>query len=418
MFKPLLFISACIYSFSSVLATDEITLDTASMGAKYINDVYVDLETGAKKEVSRTNWDIAFTTSIRGAAILANNANNVEVMVYPKSTISGFHSVDTTGCYKWTRLYNAESNWDLGAFNVTTNDNSLMDYGWGAYNVTTHDVNGDSIFLVKTAKGMKKLVILRKISVENRIEFYHANLDNSDSTFVNLKANDYPNRNFVYYGLDSKEIVDREMDADKWDILFTKYMSYIPAGPGVFQWYPVVGVLINPKAVAAKYHSATLKKNTFEAYNSTDLNSTKNTIGSDWKVFDKNTFTYQVPDTNVYFIKSKTGNTHKFYFNYFGASSTGKAMFAHKLLLHVDLNDLKSRKLRIYPIPASTAITVETQVGKVNVSLYTIEGKKVYEAQEAGGIFTVEVNTLKTGIYLLKLESASGVEVKQISVNR
>jgi len=418
MFKPFISISACLFSILSAQATDVIMKDSVSMGAKYANDVYVDVDGGTQKEVSRTNWDIAFTTKIRGAAIMANNGNGVEVMIYPKSKKDGFHTVDTTGCSKWPRLYNSETSAELGAFNVTTTDKSQMDYGWGVYNMTSHNVVGDSIFLIKTAAGMKKLVILQKVSVENRIEFYYSNLDNSDSTFVNLKANDYPNRNFVYYSVDNKQMIDREMDADKWDLLFTKYTAYIPAGPGVFQWYPVIGVQLNSTTKAIYHHAANLNRDTYETFNNADFSSNQNTLGWEWKVLDNNTYKYSVPDTNVYFIKTAANNVYKFYFTAYAGSSTGKVSFERKKLITTALTDSKSKKLRVYPTPASSYLTVETEVGKVEVSLYSIKGTKVYETQENGGIFSVDVNNLTNGVYVLKLETATGTQVKQITVNR
>ena len=72
----------------------------------------------------------------------------------------------------------------------------------------------------------------------------------------------------------------------------------------------------------------------------------------------------------------------------------------------------------LFPNPFSDAITVRSQVeGNKQISVYTLEGKKVYEKQHSESIITINLTDQKQGIYfihILDIKSGASMIVKTI----
>lgn len=159
---------------SCTKSSDEQTLVTTgeniSLGAGYANDIYYRLSDGLTTSVPRTNWDIAFCVSSREAAILTNGTSGVILKAYPESGWSWADNVDTTGYHSWTTLYNSDTTWTEGAFNM--NATGHPNYGWGEYDMNTHNLNGISLYIIKTrAASFKKIWIESKISAQQKYTF-------------------------------------------------------------------------------------------------------------------------------------------------------------------------------------------------------------------------------------------------------
>jgi len=63
------------------------------------------------------------------------------------------------------------------------------DYGWGVYNTVTHNVTGDSIYVIKVGNELKKLWIIKKVSINNIYHIRYANLDGSNEQIIELDIN-------------------------------------------------------------------------------------------------------------------------------------------------------------------------------------------------------------------------------------
>src|SRR5690606_2911666 len=97
-------------------------IDQTGFGSGYFEQSYYDIETGQTTGVDLLIWDLAFTVSGQGAAVLINEgvpssmgAPLGEVQLYYVEGMS-WTDTDTTGKQ---RLYNDESDWESGAFNAT-----------------------------------------------------------------------------------------------------------------------------------------------------------------------------------------------------------------------------------------------------------------------------------------------------------
>jgi hypothetical protein len=299
-----------------------VTLETksgiVSLGAEYADDIYYSLSNGIIIGAPRNNWDIAFCVAPREAAILTNTTAGVELKVYP--TASGWNwsdPVDTAGYSGWVPLYNSDTTWTEGAFNM--NATGHPNYGWGVYDVNTHNLTGVALYIIKTRAGSyKKIWIMEKLSALQKFTFRYSDIDGSNENTVNLDLAG-STKNFVYYSLDSNEKIDREPDNDKWDVLFTKYHTLIENKD-----YTVTGVLQNISVTA---QVSTDTDPASKIFPTTGFLTSISTIGYDWKVINMQTFQYTIDDTRVFYVKDLSGAVHRIKFKTFEGSTTGNITF-------------------------------------------------------------------------------------------
>jgi hypothetical protein len=197
------------------------------------------------------------------------------------------------------------------------NATDFPNYGWGDYDMITHNVNGVSLYLIKTREGlMKKIWIEKKMSVDQKYIFRYANIDGTDEKDVTLDMAGMTT-NLDYYSIDTGEEVNREPDASTWDIVFTKYIDNSIN-------YPVTGVLENIDIKAQEVNAADISPDEMpETGYLTDISA----IGSDWKIIDMATYQYSMDDTKAYYVKDRDNNIYRIQFRSFEGSSTGNLSF-------------------------------------------------------------------------------------------
>jgi hypothetical protein len=310
----LIILNSCTKSTDSVsLTTKSVAL---SMGGGYANDIYYSLNDGLMTSVPRNNWDIAFSVAPREAAILANTTSGVVLKVYPTSPGWNWSdAVDTAGLHGWAPLYNSDTTWTEGAFNM--NATGHPNYGWGEYDVNTHNLTGIALYIIQTRAGSyKKIWIMNKLSAQQKYSFIYSDLDGTNEHTVNLDLAS-STKNFVYYSLDTDAEVDREPDKDKWDLLFTKYFDKSIN-------YPVTGVLQNFDVTALESSDTDPLSTDFPA---TGFMTDISTIGRDWKDAPPPDYVYIIDETRVFFVKDLNSTVYRIKFKTFEGSSTGNLSF-------------------------------------------------------------------------------------------
>ena len=402
-------------------------IDSVFMGPGYINEIYYSMSNGSQGAVNRKQWDIAFRTSRMSASILTNDAANnnaiglsgVELYAYPKADTSGWTTFDTTGFSTWKNLVNSTTDWETGAFDQ--NQLGHPDYGWGKYNTATHDVIGDSLFLIKLRDGsLRKIWIMRKYSSLNKFEFRYANIDGTNEYTVMLDCSGSVTKNFLGYSLTTNESVDFEPVAStSWDILFTKYMYTYPDGT----LYPVTGVLSN---YGVKVNTFEHVAPDFNGYNLATMDSTRSSIGWEWKYYDFNNNVYKVVDSLAYFVLDKHGNIYKLVFKEFAGSSTGKIVLEKELVKPSGMgeNPLSTFNMVVYPNPASTETNLilnAAEVSGIEILLTDLSGRMVWHQDSQ--IRKNELNTVKIpvsglpeGLYLLTVSSGLNKSTSKVVV--
>jgi hypothetical protein len=396
-------------SFSSLIF-GQMTVDSIIMGPSYANDIYYSMQNGEVHSVDRTNWDIAFHTHIWSSEILVNDGKGAELRTYPYSDTTGWNAIDTTGLSNWPVLYNDANNWLNGAFSRSSKGHP--DYGWGRYNTITHEVIGDSLYILTFADGTaKKLWIVKKKSTQNTYIFKYADLDGSNEVNSMVNCGDYQGKNFVYFSLQTGEILDREPAADSWDILFTKYVAILENDSP----YPVTGVLNNINVPANEYNEVGPD---FDDWTSLPMDSTRSPIGYDWKTFDMGSFSYIVDDSTAFFLSNMNADVYKLVFSEFDYT-VGKTIFSKDLISAAGIEDEDLGIIfTMYPNPATNKITLEVsgEMQLEKVTIIDLSGRLVLQTEAREETITLNIDSIIPGMYLVSIQGGNKHHVRKLLI--
>jgi hypothetical protein len=309
--------------------TNPYSEQTVAMGASSASDVYYSLANGEANTVTRGDWDIAFSTPTQSATVLINEGAGVEL--YCAGDSNDWESIDENTISGLQPRYNDKTGWSVGAFNVNANAADPFNFGWGHYDMSDHNVYGDSIYIIKLSNGeYKKFFYRKRIGATAEHNLSWANLDGSGQVDTVLVATSYVGtRNFIHYSLVNQEFVEAEPLKEDWDLLFTRYVIQIPAGPGVIMNYPVMGVLSNIGVTVAKA-TGVPAASAVETDASGGYSALSDAIGYDWKVSDPDTHEVSLVDSVSYFVKAVDGKKYQLYFSNYGGSTAGTISFKIK----------------------------------------------------------------------------------------
>jgi hypothetical protein len=335
MKKTLLYLAIGITFFATACQKEEtpgptgdysIKPDSLLSGAGYANDVYYSLQNGVVDTRPKNEWDLAFTTLSQTASILINSGNKDSLFVWQGGTAADFNSASTANISQNLATNFSDSSWyNNSAFEQNLNPANSSDAGWGIYNSNTHDVVGDSVYILKLTDGSyKKIVIVSRSGVAGSTHDFTVKIAdlaaNAVAETVVIPTTTYSTKNFVYYSVVNKQIVDREPDKTTWDFVFTKYDSRQPG-------YPLVtGILTNEGVASAKLAVA----DSAISYKLVTFSKSIGNIGSAWKHFSNATSTYEISNP-FYYVKSKSGQYFRIKFKAFDYT-VGKTVFEKTLL--------------------------------------------------------------------------------------
>jgi hypothetical protein len=402
--------------------------DTLVMGPGYAEDVYYQISSGNKHNVSNANWDLAFSAITTmsnphyGVGVWVNEATNaatsrVELYSIHKSASAEFLTLsgaDTVGA-TMTQLHNSSTTYAHGAFNDNSSGD-IMDYGWGFYQGSpSHTIEGDSIYIAIKDEVAYKIWIRKCTSMPPVTwEFYVGLLDNSqpiDTVKINITA-DYADRTFAYYSLSTKQVFDREPNIDNWDFNLTRYMALISMGPGAPVPYPTTGVLSNPFVEVVEVRDVDADIVNYMNYISL-FESDIDIIGRDWK---KSTFSgneYDM-DTVTYFVRSRDLSIHQIEFTYSTLSSSGITALRKRT---VSTNSVKDATVPVQtwalaPNPASDQVNVVLDA-KANSEAYIlvtdITGKIIknlaINVKPGMNAFRFQTGDMPSGMYIVTVSN-------------
>ena len=321
-----------------------------SMGAGYANDVYYSLSDGVVATVPNNDWDVAFTTDLFDATVRVNAAAGIEVFL-ASADLTDWSTLDTTGIFD-SPLYNSDASWTVGAFNQQSSGS--FNYGWGTYNTTTHNVLGTRIYVLRYPDGSHRKFAIEQMLASGTYTFKYADLDGSNETQGTLSKTAYSGKPFVAYSFASNSVVDREPASGTWDLLFTKYFAAV--APGVY--YPVTGVLTAPGVATAIRTGLPVLD---DSYASLSFEDSLGAIGYNWKAFNMTTFSYDIADSVVYFVRNANFGIQKLYFTGFDGSATGNVDFNVGEVLNVSVEEAATSGLNIYPNPVSDRLWINME---------------------------------------------------------
>lgn len=339
-----LVLTVLVFGFAKTNAEVKTVVIDAPNGAV---STFYNFESGIVKSDSVAKWDLAFMTGMDAAVRINDLAS---LWLVPSKNIDDFGKpLDTTGISSWESLYNSDTTYNIGAFNLGLDgfDSGTGDYGWGSYDMTSHGTLGTKLFVIKIPAGFKQITI--ESMMGGVYTFKYANLDGTNPKTVELDKKAFGNRMFVYYSLANETTHDREPEATSWDLVWGKYLGRTPAPTGGFAWYSLTGMRQNVRQVSAggaerlpagvrvaevdNVQFATVATPTNDKFG-----GHINEIGDDWKTFVQATFSYSYKP-NVYFAQRfdnkgiPSGDIYKLGFTSFSGGKNVSATFSQEKVI-------------------------------------------------------------------------------------
>ena len=120
----------------------------------------------------------------------------------------------------------------------------------------------------------------------------------------------------------NNEVIDREPDANTWDLLFTRYFDEQSI-------HIVTGILSNNNVKVAEVRgiSKELADTTLSSFS-----DNISVIGSDWKTYNWMTDNFSLINDLTYFVKTTSGKVFKLIFISSEGRSSGKIKFEKTLI--------------------------------------------------------------------------------------
>ena len=416
--KKILLLGSFAFLFSNI-SKAQLADDSASIGAGYTNQAWYSLDNGTVSTNASADWDMGFQINGFSAPILFNTANGAELYIYPNGDTSAWSTMDTTGMSSWTATYNDDKSWNRGAFNGTLSSDPF-DLGWGKYNQVTHYVTGDSLYIAKMANGQIKKIWIEQLA-GGKYYFKVADLNGSNMVNKVLTKAHFTGKNFGYYSIANDSIIDIEPMSNSWDLVFTKYTTFIPTP------YGVSGIVQNIGVEAVKVYPVN-DVSTYQNYSNHTFNTDFATIGYDWKSFDFATFSYLIDDSTVYFVKTQDSAVWKVVMTGFGGSGNGNFYFSKQKLTTTSIqeNTAQNGQFYIYPNPAKAEGTISIVadmplgISNAQLSVISMNGQLVSEENiQINSSFDqhqISIPRLQTGVYFIRLTHSKGAVTEKLIV--
>lgn len=391
--KQLLSIMAAASSLVSV-AQNSVSVDLADGKT---NQSYYSFENGEVANIDNSDWDLAFGVQGVSSTVRINSIKGIALWEAPND-YDDWANIDTAGIASWTQLDNSVQDLEVGAFNANADANDPFDLGWASYNISTHQIEANSLYVIKLSADVYKKIKLEGL-LGGVYTFTYSDLDGQNSVTSTLDKSDFENKLFGYYSFDDETTLNREPNADEWDIVFTKYGIAIYAGP-TYGWHrtSATGVLSNPSSHVSEIHKEGISLADISFADTIDfpLSAEANIIGYDWKkTFDY--VNYEVSDTTAFLIETASGDYYKFKFTAF-STSNGEFTFDYDVVEDIAAGIGNSKEeLQLYPNPTTGLVQLNSHIQEVQV--YDILGNLISNKKINTG--RLDITTLPTGMYVI-----------------
>jgi hypothetical protein len=396
---------------------------TVSQKAGYENQVWYSLQNGEVGTAPKNVWDIAFESSGFGSSIHINAQNGVMLYKYKKDNeANGWNTVDTTGINNWTPLYNSDTTWSLGAFNISKDISNDFDLGWGTYSLITHTVTGDSLFIFKDSKGEYYKVFIESLA-SGTFTFKYSKLGVDNDKTVEVKKSDYNTKNFAYFNFDTEKVMDYEpVESKDWDLLFTQFFTYLFVPNPVP--YNVTGILQNNGVQVAKA-SGISNASEYKDYSNHDFSSKINGIGWDWKSFRGS---WIIEDSLVFFVKNREDEIFKLIFTDFGGQANGNYTFTQEKIETSSIKGYETGNfvIEIFPNPINSNNSLNLIINSgddafiSNYSIYSTDGRLVknenLKINNGLNTQTISLNNIQPGLYNVVVQIGNSMVNKKLII--
>ncbi len=332
-------------SFNGTIASNNTTQlnfnETASLGAALaaevggptqVNQVYVDLSSGAMNAVPRVSWDLGFysgtefrvalNSSVKMSAKQLTTSNIDEVQVEDLTMIiaqgQGVASqIDNpSGLISGTAIAEVSS---------TDADNKVYLINMGSNPLTTAPAVGSEGSAAGTSRGWKKIRILKS---GNDYKLQYADI--AATTHQEVTISKDAAYNFTFFSLLNNQTVSVEPQKAQWDLNFTTFTNLLG---GTTPYYFPDFVVTNLKGGAKAYQVLNTDVLTFDSFTLANVTNdsfteTQTNIGSNWRSTSVNgpngpVSQFVLKTDRFFIIKDPAGNIYKLKFTG-GANTAGE----------------------------------------------------------------------------------------------
>ncbi len=391
---------ASILLFPTLSAQTQVTIST---GPSNTLQTFYSLQSGVQGAAPLAEWDLAFEITGFSSSILVNTAKGM--IVYQASTsLSDWDAVNAPDTDNWILLHNSESDWSSGALTYGNNlsEPDGFNVGWGLYNIITHTIAGNKIYVIDDGQGNFRKLRINSLQT-GTYAFTYADLDGSNEHQGTVNKTAFAQRNFAYWSMDTHTVMDREPITGTWDLLFTKYIGFIPEA------YALTGVLQNKNIEALEVDGVpTDDADPWGAPFSTEIN----TIGADWKMFNMTTFQYEYADDRTYFVKDQQGAIWKLIFTGYGGSANGDITFTQELFSATTIpENALIGSVSAFPNPVTDGrlnLVVDGLDGPFALTVYDAQGRSVLREGPLTlmgvTMHSMDVGMFPSGVYTVQLQ--------------
>lgn len=386
-------------------------------GTSYSFMQFYNIEDDSRMQVANEDWHIAVTTlGTQDAGVILNEAtalSGTPLELYISPTTAFNEVIDPNALT--VSLLNPEDSWLNGAFNTVRDDQDPLDYGWGKYDPAARKVVGNNIYALKLRSGdFLKIEIVELNGFTYSIRW--AGLDGSNLQSLVINKQDHPDVGMVLIDLEEVKIIEPMAN---FDLLFTRYSTPLPTGPGTFLDYNVTGILSGPGVEVAQANGINPASVKWDDYKDS-LDARLDILGSDWKSFQGGANPWVIPDDRAYFVKDTDGDVWKIIFIGFEGSSTGNSAFTvEKVGTISSINQIDGLKaVSVFPNPVVDQMTIRldaTTAFEAQVDLISMDGKMVhsvsYQVPVGGFLDEISMHQFPSGTYSLRITAEDGTTV-------
>ena len=281
-------------------ATDATTVQL-SMGENYGTQMYYDIESNkvlASNAIS--DWTLGFANGASDCKIILNYATGakaikIEDCTYDNLDLVYAHQIELDSFHYDTDVAPVIDGW--------YSDGKVISNLYLIHNGT--DANGTDL-------GYSKITVTAYNGSSYTIKFADLGQGTNHEETITKSGN----ATFRFLDIPSSTVQDLEPNG-QWDLLFTKYTTYVTMG-GESTWHSVVGVLIKtPGTTGALMPDTVFNDVTLASLNNVTLVSQRDVICYNWKSISMATMLYTADPTMIYAIRTEDGNTFALHFTDF-----------------------------------------------------------------------------------------------------
>lgn len=299
------FLFACEKEEEPIKAFDRGGIITASIetgnNGDYSKQIYYDLsENKVVRTINRTSWDLGFETTPTGTSIKTNTSCKMYVAKTGFTHLDSIKSISSlTLDYKW--------DYESG------NPDSLALRDWIISGIPTNEVfiidRGEKPSL--SSRGFKKMQIISVSATQFKIKY--ANIDGTDEHTKVIAKNTA--KNYTCFSFEEGgKVVEAEPDKDKWDLLFSQYITTFNNFDPIIS-YSVNGTLLNDKqCMGVKVFDKSFASINLSDLGTYNLSDSTDVIGYNWKYYDLDAGTYVIAGHQNYLIQDRKGFYYKIRF--------------------------------------------------------------------------------------------------------